>query len=26
VTSHYSGKFQDPQVRNEFLHTVSHRS
>jgi GTP cyclohydrolase I len=26
VTSHYSGKFQEPQVRNEFLHTVSHRS
>lgn len=26
VTSHYSGKFQDSQVRSEFLHAVSHRA
>jgi GTP cyclohydrolase I len=26
ITSHYSGRFQDPSVRSEFLHAISNKS
>lgn len=26
ITSHYSGRFQDPAVRSEFLHAISNKS